>query len=44
MQCSARSWKGQDVVDQMKTVDTGRHGFHDDVPVEPIFINKAYCG
>lgn len=33
--------EGTDVVDQIKTVATGRHGFHDDVPVEPVFINKA---
>lgn len=33
--------EGQDVVDQIKGVTTGRNGFHDDVPVEPIFINKA---
>ncbi len=33
--------EGQDVVDEIKKVDTGRHGFHDDVPVEPVFIKKA---
>ncbi len=33
---------GFDVVDTIKGVATGRHGFHDDVPQEPIFINKAY--
>ncbi len=32
---------GTDVVDQMKEVETGRNGFHDDVPVEPMFITKA---
>ncbi|MGL1862916.1 MAG: peptidylprolyl isomerase [Pseudodesulfovibrio sp.] len=32
---------GTDVVDQMKAVETGRNGFHDDVPVEPMFITKA---
>ncbi|MBG0788880.1 MAG: peptidyl-prolyl cis-trans isomerase [Desulfovibrionaceae bacterium] len=32
---------GRDVVDQIKSVDTGRNGFHDDVPVKPVFINKA---
>lgn len=34
--------EGTDVVDKMKAVPTGRKGFHDDVPEEPIFINKAY--
>lgn len=34
--------EGTEVVDEIKGVETGRHGFHDDVPVEPIFINKAY--
>jgi len=33
--------EGQDVVDQIREVATGRHGFHDDVPLEPVFINKA---
>ena len=33
--------EGQDVVDKIKTVKTGRRGFHDDVPVEPVFIMKA---
>jgi len=33
--------EGQDVVDKIKEVETGRHGFHDDVPVEPVFIKKA---
>ena len=33
--------EGQGVVDKIKTVDTGRKGMHDDVPVEPIVINKA---
>jgi len=33
--------EGQGVVDKIKTVDTGRKGMHDDVPVEPILINKA---
>ncbi|MGE4424574.1 MAG: peptidylprolyl isomerase [Pseudodesulfovibrio sp.] len=33
--------EGQDTVDKIKGVATGRHGFHDDVPVEPVVINKA---
>jgi peptidyl-prolyl cis-trans isomerase B (cyclophilin B) len=33
--------KGQDVVDHMKSVKTGRAGMHQDVPVEPIVITKA---
>jgi len=33
--------KGHGVVNKMKAVKTGRQGMHDDVPVEPISINKA---
>ncbi len=33
--------EGTDVVDKIKGVATGRSGFHDDVPVEPVFITKA---
>jgi peptidyl-prolyl cis-trans isomerase B (cyclophilin B) len=33
--------KGQDVVDRMKLVKTGRAGMHQDVPVEQIVITKA---
>jgi peptidyl-prolyl cis-trans isomerase B (cyclophilin B) len=33
--------EGQDTVDKIKDVATGRHGFHDDVPLEPVVINKA---
>ena len=33
--------KGQDVVNQIKGVPTGRNGMHDDVPVDPIVINRA---
>jgi peptidyl-prolyl cis-trans isomerase B (cyclophilin B) len=33
--------KGHGVVNKMKAVKTGRTGMHDDVPVEPIMINKA---
>lgn len=33
--------KGHGVVNKMKAVATGRQGFHDDVPKEPIVINSA---
>lgn len=33
--------QGQDVVDRIKTVATGRKGGHQDVPVEPVIIEKA---
>jgi peptidyl-prolyl cis-trans isomerase B (cyclophilin B) len=33
--------KGQGVVNKIKGVKTGRTGMHDDVPVEPIVINRA---
>ncbi|WP_119156893.1 peptidylprolyl isomerase [Caldimonas tepidiphila] len=32
---------GQDVVDQIRGVKTGRKGFHDDVPLEDVVIQKA---
>ncbi len=32
---------GTDVVDKIKAVKTGRKGFHDDVPVEDVIIQKA---
>lgn len=32
---------GQEVVDKIKTVQTGRHGYHDDVPLETVLIEKA---
>ena len=32
---------GTDVVDKIKAVTTGRKGFHDDVPVEDVVIEKA---
>ncbi len=32
---------GQDVVDRIKAVKTGRKGFHDDVPVQDVVIEKA---
>lgn len=33
--------EGREVVDNIKTVATGRHGMHDDVPLEPVIIIKA---
>ena len=33
--------KGQGVVNQIKSVKTGRVGMHDDVPMEPVAIIKA---
>ena len=32
---------GKDVVDKIKAVKTGRKGFHDDVPLEDVVIEKA---
>ena len=32
---------GTDVVDKIKTVKTSRKGYHDDVPVEDVIIEKA---
>ena len=32
---------GQDVVDRVKGVPTGRKGFHDDVPKDDVVIDKA---
>ncbi len=32
---------GQDVVDAIESVKTGRKGFHDDVPLEDVVITKA---
>lgn len=32
---------GMDVVNQIKAVKTGRHGFHQDVPMEPVTIETA---
>ena len=32
---------GQDLVDRLKAVKTGRRGFHDDVPMEDVVIEKA---
>jgi peptidyl-prolyl cis-trans isomerase B (cyclophilin B) len=33
--------QGQDVVDAIESVKTGRRGFHDDVPLEDVTIDKA---
>jgi peptidyl-prolyl cis-trans isomerase B (cyclophilin B) len=32
---------GQDVVDKLQKVSTGRKGFHDDVPLEDVVIKKV---
>jgi peptidyl-prolyl cis-trans isomerase B (cyclophilin B) len=32
---------GTDVVDKIKAIKTGRKGFHDDVPLEDVIIEKA---
>jgi peptidyl-prolyl cis-trans isomerase B (cyclophilin B) len=32
---------GRDVVDSIEGVSTGRRGFHDDVPLEPVTIERA---
>jgi peptidyl-prolyl cis-trans isomerase B (cyclophilin B) len=33
--------EGRDVVDKIKKVETGKSGFHDDVPLEDVLINSA---
>lgn len=33
--------EGQDVVDEINNVKTGRSGMHSDVPAEPVIIEKA---
>lgn len=33
--------EGKDVVDAIEKVATKRHGYHDDVPVEPVIITHA---
>jgi peptidyl-prolyl cis-trans isomerase B (cyclophilin B) len=33
--------EGSDVVDAIESVPTGRSGFHDDVPLTPVVIEKA---
>lgn len=33
---------GMDIVNMIKSCKTGRHGFHEDVPVESITIERAY--
>jgi peptidyl-prolyl cis-trans isomerase B (cyclophilin B) len=37
----ARIVEGQDVVDKIKSVRTGKRGFHSDVPVEDVVIERA---
>lgn len=32
---------GTEIIDKIKVVKTGRHGMHDDVPVEPVIIESA---
>ncbi|HVZ46829.1 MAG TPA: peptidylprolyl isomerase [Ramlibacter sp.] len=32
---------GQDIVDRIRAVKTGRKGFHDDVPLDDVVIEKA---
>jgi peptidyl-prolyl cis-trans isomerase B (cyclophilin B) len=36
--------EGQDVVDKIKRVKTGKRGFHADVPVEDVIIERAEVG
>ncbi|BDX06194.1 peptidylprolyl isomerase [Planctobacterium marinum] len=33
--------EGMDVVEKIKNVETGSHGFHQDVPLEEVIIEKA---
>jgi len=33
--------EGMEVVEKIKAVKTGNHGYHQDVPVEPVIIEKA---
>jgi cyclophilin family peptidyl-prolyl cis-trans isomerase len=35
--------EGQDVVDKIRKVATGNAGMHQNVPLEPVTINKAEC-
>jgi peptidyl-prolyl cis-trans isomerase B (cyclophilin B) len=37
----AKVVEGQDVIDKIKAVPTGKRGFHSDVPVEDVVIQKA---
>ena len=34
--------EGMDVVEKIKAVKTGNSGYHQDVPVEPVIIEKAF--
>lgn len=38
----AKVVEGMDVIDQIRTVETGTFGFHENVPVEQVVIKKAY--
>ncbi|WP_018125051.1 peptidylprolyl isomerase [Desulfovibrio oxyclinae] len=38
----AKVVEGTDVIDQIRTVETGTFGFHENVPVEQVVIKKAY--
>jgi peptidyl-prolyl cis-trans isomerase B (cyclophilin B) len=33
--------EGQEVIDKIKAVETGSNGFHQDVPAEPVIIEKV---
>ncbi|MGQ8365629.1 peptidylprolyl isomerase [Glaciecola sp. 1036] len=33
--------EGMDIIEKIKTVETGRSGYHDDVPLEDVVIEKA---
>ena len=33
--------KGEDIVDKIKAVDTGNHGYHQDVPREAVIVKKV---
>jgi peptidyl-prolyl cis-trans isomerase B (cyclophilin B) len=35
--------EGTDVIDKMKKVPTGNKGMHQNVPTEPIVVEKAEC-
>jgi len=35
--------EGMDVVEKIKAVRTGSKGFHQDVPIDPVTIDKAEC-
>ena len=37
----AKVGDGMDVIDQIAAVPTGNHGFHENVPLEPVVVNAA---